>query len=166
LCQEDGNCVSATFIEPLWQVKSINKNEMHPFCGERTGGTITNCFWDTETSGMPNSNGGTGKTTAQMQTESTFTSAGWDFSDGDGNPAIWRMPINDYPHLAWEPEADCVSCLDIDGNGAADALTDGILILRYLFGFSGATLIDGAVAPDCTRCTAPEIEAYLENLMP
>jgi hypothetical protein len=30
MCQEDGNCVSATFIEPLWQVKSINKNEMHP----------------------------------------------------------------------------------------------------------------------------------------
>jgi hypothetical protein len=47
-------------------------------------------------------------------------------------------------------------CLDIDGNGEADALTDGILILRYLFGFRGATLIDGAVAPDCTRCTAPE----------
>jgi hypothetical protein len=61
----------------------------------------------------------------------------------------------------------CVSCcLDIDGNGVADALTDGILILRYLFGFSGATLIDGAVAPDCTRCTAPEIEAYIQGLMP
>lgn len=30
MCQEDGNCVSATFIEPLWQVKSIKKNEMHP----------------------------------------------------------------------------------------------------------------------------------------
>jgi ABC-type uncharacterized transport system substrate-binding protein len=33
MCQEDGNCVSATFIEPLWQVKSINKNEMHPKSG-------------------------------------------------------------------------------------------------------------------------------------
>jgi hypothetical protein len=60
----------------------------------------------------------------------------------------------------------CVSCcLDIDGNGTEDALTDGILILRYLFGFRGATLIDGAVAPDCTRCTAAEIEAWLEGLM-
>ncbi len=29
-CQEDGNCVSATFIKPLRQVKSINKNEMRP----------------------------------------------------------------------------------------------------------------------------------------
>jgi hypothetical protein len=63
--------------------------------------------------------------------------------------------------------ADCVSCcLDIDGNGQYDALTDGILILRYLFGFRGTTLIDGAVAPDCTRCTAPEIEAYIQDLMP
>jgi hypothetical protein len=59
-----------------------------------------------------------------------------------------------------------VRCFDIDGNGQPDALTDGILILRYLFGFRGATLIDGAVAPDCTRCTAPEIEAYIQGLMP
>jgi hypothetical protein len=63
--------------------------------------------------------------------------------------------------------ADCVSCcLDIDGNGEADALTDGILILRYLFGFTGDDLINGAVAPDCTRCTAPGIEAYIQGLMP
>jgi hypothetical protein len=30
--------------------------------------------------------------------------------------------------------------LDIDGNGAADALTDGLLVLRYLFGFTEASL--------------------------
>ena len=27
--------------------------------------------------------------------------------------------------------------LDIDGNGAVDALTDGLLVLRYLFGLTG-----------------------------
>ena len=53
--------------------------------------------------------------------------------------------------------------LDIDGNGKADALTDGILIIRYLFGFSSKILCDSAVAPDAIY-TCEEIEAYLEEL--
>jgi hypothetical protein len=55
---------------------------------------------------------------------------------------------------------------DIDGNGDIDALTDGLLILRYLFGLQGDTLINGVVAEDATRTTAEEIEAHLETLMP
>ena len=51
--------------------------------------------------------------------------------------------------------------LDVDGNGVVDPLTDGLLGLRYMFGFRGATLITGAVGAGCTRCTAPAIEAYL-----
>jgi hypothetical protein len=54
---------------------------------------------------------------------------------------------------------------DIDGNGVLDALTDGLLALRFLFGFSGSTLIGGAVGPGCTRCTAPAIESYLQTLI-
>ena len=56
--------------------------------------------------------------------------------------------------------------LDIDGNGTADALSDGILIIRYLFGFLGDALVDGAVAPNCTRCSAPQIEECIEDIMP
>ena len=55
---------------------------------------------------------------------------------------------------------------DIDGNGKIDALTDGLLTLRYLFGLQGDTLINGVVADDATRKTAEEIEAHLETLMP
>ena len=55
---------------------------------------------------------------------------------------------------------------DIDGNGDIDALTDGLLTLRYLFGLQGDTLINGVVAVDATRKTAEEIEAHLETLMP
>jgi hypothetical protein len=39
-------------------------------------GEVTHSFWDTQTSGQVTSDGGTGKTTAEMQTESTFTDAG------------------------------------------------------------------------------------------
>ncbi|MDB2400943.1 thrombospondin type 3 repeat-containing protein [Porticoccaceae bacterium] len=55
---------------------------------------------------------------------------------------------------------------DIDGNGDIDALTDGLLTLRYLFGLQGDTLINGVVAEDATRKTAEEIEAHLETLVP
>jgi hypothetical protein len=51
--------------------------------------------------------------------------------------------------------------LDVDGNGSVTPLTDTLLLLRYAFGFRGATLVTGAVGAGCTRCTAPAIEDYL-----
>ena len=53
--------------------------------------------------------------------------------------------------------------IDVDGNGERDALTDGLLALRYLFGFTGTTLIEGAVGNNATRATAAQIEAYLQT---
>jgi hypothetical protein len=55
--------------------------------------------------------------------------------------------------------------LDVDGNGTSTALMDGLLILRYLFDFRGEVLLDGAVASDCTRCTAGDVENYLQGLL-
>ena len=56
--------------------------------------------------------------------------------------------------------------LDIDGNGTTDALTDGLLIARYLFGRRGSALIAGAADPAGLRKTSADIEAYLLSLMP
>jgi hypothetical protein len=70
--------------------------------GVNDSGTITACFWDTQTSGLLDSSGGIGITTAEMQTISTFMDAGWDFTSQDGDPAEWRMPLSSYPTLAWE----------------------------------------------------------------
>ena len=56
--------------------------------------------------------------------------------------------------------------LDIDGNGNVDALTDGLLILRYLFGVRGAALISNVVGAGATRTTAAQIESYIQALMP
>jgi hypothetical protein len=63
------------------------------------------CFWDTQTSSRTWSAGGTGKTTAQMQMDSTFLSAGWDFvgETANGTEDIWWIDEGaDYPHLSWE----------------------------------------------------------------
>ena len=56
--------------------------------------------------------------------------------------------------------------LDIDGNGKAEALTDGLLVIRYLFGFRGESLTAGAVAPDAQRRTPEDIEAFISALIP
>ena len=55
--------------------------------------------------------------------------------------------------------------LDIDGNGSSDALTDGLLVLRYLLELRGDALISGAVASDATRTTAAAIEARIQTLI-
>jgi hypothetical protein len=60
--------------------------------------TVNNSFWDTQTSGQSSSAGGTGKTTAQMKTSTTFTDASWDFTI----IPIWKIDgtNNDgYPYL-------------------------------------------------------------------
>ncbi|MDH6098425.1 hypothetical protein NWP21_06125 [Anabaenopsis sp. FSS-46] len=54
---------------------------------------------------------------------------------------------------------------DIDGNGEIKALSDGIMIVRHLFGstaFPGEKLTEGAIAPNATRNLA-EIQAYLQQ---
>ena len=55
---------------------------------------------------------------------------------------------------------------DITADGTIDPLTDGLLVLRWLFGFGGGTLTSGAVDPDCLRCDPAGITAYLQSLLP
>lgn len=56
--------------------------------------------------------------------------------------------------------------LDPDGSGLADALTDGFVIIRYLFGFTGETLTDGVLDPGGSRNTAEAIESFLLGFLP
>jgi len=57
-------------------------------------GTVTSCYWDTETSGIATSAAGTPKNTAEMMTQVTF--AGWNFT------AIWDIKETyTYPFFLW-----------------------------------------------------------------
>ena len=100
--------------------------------------------------------------------------------DGDGTPA----PLTDGllvlrfffgftgpTVIEWSPSAVCTRrnpttiqlsysataglVLDIDGNGATEPLTDGLLALRFLFGFSGSSLVRGAVDSAAVPVAAP-----------
>ena len=59
-----------------------------------------------------------------------------------------------------------ITMLGTDGNGSVDALTDGLVALRYLFGLRGDALITGVIASDVTRTTSAEIEAHIQSLTP
>ncbi|MCD4817410.1 MAG: hypothetical protein K8S23_01815, partial [Candidatus Cloacimonetes bacterium] len=64
-------------------------------------GTVTASFWDTETSGQSTSAGGSGKTTSEMITQSTFTDVSWDFvyETANGTVDIWTM--NGFDNLGY-----------------------------------------------------------------
>ena len=54
--------------------------------------------------------------------------------------------------------------LDIDGKGSVDALTDGLLIVRYLIGLRGTALTQNAIGPGGGGRNAAQIETYLGTL--
>ena len=80
-------------------------NNSFKFYGNPHRGSIISSFWDIETSDQLTSDGGTPKTTAEMQTASTFLEAGWDFVDEtvNGPNDIWKIAEGlGYPRLWWE----------------------------------------------------------------
>ncbi len=69
--------------------------------------SVSNCFWDTETSGLTYSDGGEGKTTAEMKTIDTYLNAGWDFigESSNGTDDYWNIqPLfnSGYPFLSYQ----------------------------------------------------------------
>ena len=55
---------------------------------------------------------------------------------------------------------------DIDGNTEVDALTDGLLLLRYLFGLRDDSLISDVIGSGASRTTSVDVTAYLDSKMP
>jgi hypothetical protein len=56
--------------------------------------------------------------------------------------------------------------LDVDANGETTALTDGVLIVQYLFGVTGTQLTDGALGTGALRTDPVEIIAFLDGFLP
>ncbi len=81
------------------------------------------------------------------------------------NDALGIMPSRFTPEDIVAYLDDLKPALDVDGNLSKDAWTDGLLLLRYLFGLRGDALISGAIGSGVTR-TAPQIETYIQTLMP
>ncbi|OHB75457.1 MAG: hypothetical protein A2Z25_06915 [Planctomycetes bacterium RBG_16_55_9] len=116
-CYATGSVIGGTYVGGLvgqvergrayksYSAGSVSGNQ---YVGGFTGyirvlGDVMQCFWDIETSGQPASPGGTGKTTAEMQTISTYSAVGWDFwntwtmCEGMNYPVfLWQIPATDF----------------------------------------------------------------------
>lgn len=57
------------------------------------------------------------------------------------------------------------SYLDIDGDATELPLTDGLLIMRFLFGFEGGSLLEGSLDPAATRTLPTEIQSYFTTII-
>ncbi|MEO7851725.1 MAG: putative glycoside hydrolase [Rubrivivax sp.] len=80
--------------------------------------------------------------------------------DAVPNHSAWTAT----PVLVLTSTAQAGITLDIDGNGTAAAQTDGMLILRYLFGLTGSSLTDGAVGAGAQRSTPDAIAQRIESV--
>jgi len=95
------SCYSAGNVTGLEDVGGLT--------GRNYEGTVSNSFWDMQTSGQATSTGGTGKTTAEMKDIATFPGAAWSIvavdSLGERNPEyIWNIVDDEsYPFLSWQP---------------------------------------------------------------
>jgi hypothetical protein len=64
---------------------------------------VARCFWDTETSGLTHSGGGTGLATAALQSLQTFIDAHWDFAPKTSSQDYWVLcGTGAYPRPAWQ----------------------------------------------------------------
>jgi hypothetical protein len=103
------------------------------------------------------------------------TASLWHFTEGSGSvvadaagnsPAEVRFnSAGTQPAWATEsPFGSALACaLDVDASGSTNAATDGVLIIRYLFGFRNSALTDGTLGANATR-DASEIAGYLATL--
>ena len=113
-----GTCGSQGKIVNSYSAGSVQGTEnVGGLVGLGGGRETLHCFWDIEKSGQPESAGGQGKTTAEMQTASTYV--GW------GPYAVWTINEGiDYPRLLWEDMPGelltTTSFPSIEGSGTHD----------------------------------------------
>ncbi len=144
--------------------------------------TVSNCFWDVETTTQTFSYMGTGLTNDQMRTPSSFTDAGWDFvgETVNGTLDIWTMShasgsTNGYPMLWWQTDDPDPS---LTGSGVStnpfiiadradwDAFCanayywDDHIRLDVNLDLAGTTYAMAPVAPDTVTGTNPDVENF------
>jgi hypothetical protein len=95
-------------VSNSYSTGSVTGNEyVGGLVGHIDDGTVSNSFWDIETSGQSTSDGWTGKNTTEIQDIATFSGAMWNIiavAPGETNDAYtWNIiDKHTYPFLSWE----------------------------------------------------------------
>ncbi len=121
------NCYSTGLV-------SAPGEDVSGFAGTASGSTLFAAnFWDKQTSGQTGQDvAATGKTTAQMKLQSTYTSSGWDFEN------IWAIDTtmvinNGYPYLKWQQISTVSGDANCDG---VVNVQDVNTVVCYYIGFN------------------------------
>ena len=125
-----------------------NPSETSDYDGDGVGDNADNCMFVSNSS-QKNTDGDSEGDACDLDDDNDGVSDEQEFVDGT-NP------------LDGASCSQCSSLFDVDGDGEVRALTDGLIIIRYLFGFTGDSLTSGALGSGASR-TAQEIENYLDS---
>jgi len=139
------------------------KTDIGGLVGINNQGTVSNSYWDTDTSGMNLSAGGKGQTTAEMKQQGTYQ--GWDFDN------IWSIQTNKnkgYPFLKDNPSNSDVDAVDADkdaltwdsikgGNSAPDNVTTNLSNPLPTTGVNGTTISWSVDRVDWINTTTGEV---------
>jgi len=121
------------------------------FTGYGDAYPVTSCYWDTQTSGQASSPVGTGKTTVQMNTQSTFS--GWDFSSTWGISAY----NSGYPYLQYQPATPSINSVSPGGGVLAGGTT--VVLTGYAFTAASSVKFGANNATSYTVNSANQITA-------
>ena len=91
----------------IGEITGTGNSDIGGLIGDGSESNTFESFWDTETSGLEISNGGTGLTSVQMKTFKNYLEVNWDFLDEtyNGSDDIWGLNDSEnsgYPFLNWE----------------------------------------------------------------
>lgn len=135
---------------------------------------VSDAFWDTQTSGTASSDGGTGKTTAEMQDIDTYTdtattglTTAWDMvAIGEYNNETWAIDDgNEYPVLGWERDELIIGSVRVTGAHSVSHMTGGVIAggnidapgAKTDADASGAVVVSGDAHAPGTRSTGRSI---------
>lgn len=111
------------------------------YSGNGTGNTISESFWDMQTSGQATSVHGLGKTTAQMHAASTF--ANWNIGTQGGTGETWRIYDGfTGPMLRFVMTTATVSGNDKNLTYSAHAVTEDELKAGGIYGYTTGMTVD------------------------
>lgn len=111
-----GQAASGTVIQNCYATGAVTGGSSRGGFIGFSSATITNCFWDKESSGMTTSAGAAvGKTTAEMKNAFTFINATWDFKceTANGTSDVWMIQAvsnTGYPLLSWQGSGYSDNC--------------------------------------------------------
>ena len=155
-------------ITDSYATGSVSGDYVGGLVGRNYNATVANSYWDTETSGQDTSDGGVGKTTAEMQSPTndnpgiyaTWDAAVWDFGTSNQYPTLRNVGTGvPTPVTGRDYDADDDGLIEISNLAQLDAIRydldgDGdVAVQRYVAytqAFTGAAAGMGCPAAGCT----------------